>query len=293
MNRKEHTSQVAGISLFRWAPRAPLPLRPHRYFRWTKQLPFAPVVQNFGDLLSEDIVKYVVAKKGLSKPRLQDSASTQRLLAIGSIIQFLEPGDIVWGSGVNGKHITDLRKIENITYHAVRGPLSRELLQQTGFEVPAVYGDPGLLSPLAFPKEHLLREDLIAAPVTLIPNLNDLPRWQSDAARLGSDFELVSPMGTSAQIIQKIVNSQAVVTSSLHGFVLAEVYGVPRALVVSGEEPLFKYKDYFAGTGRDNLQVFPTIENAVKHLSDDELKFDVQPLLEAFPDYLWENTDEN
>ena len=41
------------------------------------------------------------------------------------------------------------------------------------------------------------------------------------------------------------------VSSSLHGIVIAEAYGVPAVLVASSTEPVFKYEDYYAGTGRE------------------------------------------
>lgn len=284
---KENTCSVEGVDLFRWEPRKPLPLRPRRYFKWTKQLPFAPKVQNFGDLLSEDVVRYVVQRNGLKPLSSRGGESPQRLLAIGSIIQFLEPGDVVWGSGVNGKHLHDLSRLENITITAVRGPKSQELLQEVGYEAPSIYGDPGLLAPYIFDQERLRDHVENSSEVTLIPNLNDLPQWQAEAEKLGESYRLVTPIGTPEAIIKKIVNSQSIVTSSLHGFILAEAYGIPRALVASGAEPLFKYEDYFLGTGRGEIEVSPTISSAVSKITDEKLNYDVAPLLGAFPNHMW------
>lgn len=274
------------MDLFRWAPRTPLPLRPRRLFKWTNKLPIAPVVQNFGDLLSEDIVRYMVNEKGLESNK-RETYGNKRLFAIGSIIHFLESGDIVWGSGVNGKHISDLSYKPDVEFHAVRGPLSRDLLEGVGYEVPAVYGDPGLLAPLVYKREDLLNDSLQSKSITLIPNLNDLPGWRNEIVELGKEYRLVSPLDSSVRVVEQIINSEVIITSSLHGFILAEAYGIPRALVASGAEPIFKYEDYVAGTGRSNFQIHSSIKKAASHISDEKLNIDVEPLVKSFPIHLW------
>src|SRR5699024_1852379 len=70
-------------------------------------------------------------------------------LAVGSIIKRATPESIVWGSGAFG---TEKKKnLEpEADYRAVRGPLTRQIMENYKIRVPAVYGDPALLAPLYF-----------------------------------------------------------------------------------------------------------------------------------------------
>lgn len=45
-------------------------------------------------------------------------------------------------------------------------------------------------------------------------------------------------------IVQKIVESKFVISSSLHGIIIAEAFNIPaRLLKITDNEPLFKYQD--------------------------------------------------
>jgi hypothetical protein len=54
---------------------------------------------NFGDELSR-----VVVEKIIKREPVKAEEGEKKLLAVGSIMQFAEEGDVVWGSGINGKH---------------------------------------------------------------------------------------------------------------------------------------------------------------------------------------------
>ena len=106
---------------------------------------------NFGDAMSVSIVERIL---GRTIPTTTTAKSGQRkFLAIGSIVNYAEEGDTLWGTGVNGKYS------KNSDYHftsldvrAVRGPLSRQFLMELGIDCPEVYGDPTLLLPKLFPE---------------------------------------------------------------------------------------------------------------------------------------------
>ena len=61
------------------------------------------------------------------------------MLAIGSTIKFARAGTAVWGTGT--PRMTDALSPE-AEYWAVRGPLTRELVQRSGGSAPTVFGDP-------------------------------------------------------------------------------------------------------------------------------------------------------
>jgi len=225
---------------------------------------------NFGDLLGPILVQRIVEEFGLSQPDQH-----RRLVAIGSIMRLTQPGDVVWGSGVNGRSM-DVGASPDIDVRAVRGPHTRAMLVESGADVPEVYGDPALLWPRYWPRDsyrngadHLHRE------VTVVPNHNDIPSVRS--------AEIVSPLDDPHSVIRRIANSDFVCGSSLHGIVLAEAFGIPARLIRSESEPSFKYDDYYAGTGRASYEPAKTVAEAIRMGGEPPAEFDGDKLLAAFP----------
>lgn len=92
-------------------------------------------------------------------------------------------------------------------------------------------------------------------------------------------------------VIDKIVSCKKVYSSSLHGIILAEAYGVP-AVFFRGIPAVidFKYKDYYASTGRFDV---PMANNLAESFSFEapelpDLSKLQQGLMDAFPYDLWE-----
>lgn len=237
----------------------------------TKRVP----LNNFGDLAGPRIVARIVQDLGLVEP-----STSKRLASVGSIMKLTQPGDTVWGTGINGKSM-GLGGSPGLDVRAVRGPLTRELLLQSGARVPAVYGDPALLWARFWPKKSYT-----SAPsgqrdrITIVPNFHDYSKYASDP-------RVVNPCDDIETVITRIANSDFVCGSSLHGIVFAESFGIPARLVISEEEHPFKYNDYFAGTGRPTYGVARSPEEAMDMGGERPIDIDLDALLEAFPADLW------
>lgn len=160
-----------------------------------------------------------------------------KFLGVGSIMSWLRDGDTVWGTGcIRDKEIERY----NVNFLAVRGPLTRDLIK--GSEVPEIYGDPAILLPLLYnPKvekkhnvgylPHYVDKELVRNKVDVFIDVED--DWQN--------------------IVRQIKSCRKIVTSSLHGIILAEAYGVPVEWVRYSNRILggdFKFQDYFLGTER-------------------------------------------
>jgi pyruvyltransferase len=232
--------------------------------------------RNFGDHLSKIIAARVAAEHGLT---FDDEVSAPaRMLAIGSILHFARDGDVVWGSGWNGKIAFDRLHAANLDIRAVRGPKTAAFLKERGFDVPAVFGDPGLLTRRYFGDRFPLRP---SREFIVIPNLNDL-------ATTGSLPNVCSPLQGWNRVVDAITQARRVVTSSLHGLVIAEAFGVPVRLIrFSGAEDSFKFDDYAMGTGRDPLGVSDTLDHALSAEPYAPIAFDEEALVQAFPTDLW------
>lgn len=263
---------ISGVEVVHWNPRSPL-IRG----RLGNRLPFGPRRNNFGDLLGPAIVSRLISQRGLSEA--EKLSSGKRLVAIGSILHFAADGDIVWGSGMNGKITADEYHFRSLDVRAVRGPLTRKALIERGIDVPEVFGDPGLLTPEVFSevgewaqaKKHGL---------SIVPNLHDFPSWRRHP-------DAVDPTAPLLTVLERIARSERVIGSSLHGIIVAESLGIPATLIKPSTEPLFKYEDYYRGTGRDRFPVADSLSEALATAGDPITTWSGDRLLGAFPSDLW------
>ncbi len=234
---------------------------------------------NFGDHLSRVIVSKLLADH--QHLLEEETARARTLFAIGSVLHFAQSSDVVWGSGVNGKIAAAEHRFETLDVRAVRGPLTRDFLQQRGIAVPEVYGDPALLMPTLFP-DRFARDP--QSPYVFVPNLHDL-----EIAREKGIANIVSPLDAWNRCIAEILRGEMVIASSLHGLIIAEAYGIPaRYLRLSPEENIFKYNDYVMGTGRGAIEAATSVEEALEMGGMPPPVFDAQRLLAAFPLDLWQ-----
>lgn len=232
--------------------------------------------QNFGDHLSRIIVSRVLAKY---ERLLEETVSSpRRMLAVGSVLHFAQDHDVIWGSGVNGKVDDRLHRFKQLDVRAVRGPLTRGVLVERGIAVPEVYGDPVLLLPELFPSRF---RPIPKRDYAFVPNLHDL-------SRVGAERNIISPLLPWSQVIESILESEFIVSSSLHGLIVAEAYGIPACyLRLSETEAMFKFEDYYQGTGRSDIRVVGSFTEARSSGGMSGFDFNPQPLLGAFPIDLW------
>lgn len=234
---------------------------------------------NFGDHLAEIVTRQLLALNNLSLD--QQVKKSARILTVGSVLQYSADDDHIWGTGWNGKVPEAMFKSRRLNIHAVRGPLTREFLLIRGFDVPPIYGDPALLMPQLFPGRFT---PVPTKDYVVVPNLHDLALLPADTPNL------VSPLQGWNSVIEQIMQAKLVLASSLHGLIIAEAYGIPaRYLRLSQTEDLFKYKDYYFGTGRleSEFQYAQTIEEGKTMGGMPGLRFDYRPLMDAFPLHLW------
>jgi pyruvyltransferase len=249
------SSSAPTVDVFAWKPDGPTP------------------VYNFGDMLGPIIVAELLNRLQLDPARARRDA---QLLSVGSVLHFARAGAVVWGAGRNGKVPDALHPPVALDVRAVRGPLTRQFLIKRGYDVPEVFGDPALLTPLLFPRLLALEKRV---GVLFVPNLND--RFQ----RIPRGVQTLDPRRPLLECLETIASSELVVGSSLHGLVVAEALGIPAGPVVSQMEHPFKYQDYYLGTGR-SFEPAKTIRRAIK-TAGALPEFDSAQLLKAFPADLW------
>ena len=241
---------------------------------------------NLGDSLGEVIINYLLKEKGID---INATVSRTKFLnCVGTNIHGSYQDATVWGSGIyppqsRAKAFCQKISRRKLDIRAVRGPLTKKVLEEYGHKCPDVYGDPAILMPLIYnPSVEKKRHELV------IPQFI----YENDFHTKHPDIHTIS-MNTSdyKHVIDEIVASEIVITSSLHGIILAETYGVPavffRALPKYKD---FKYYDWYQSTGRNSIILPDTYEEALETTPPPlpDLSGLVKGLLNTFPYDLWE-----
>ncbi len=225
---------------------------------------------NFGDELSPLIVEHVSGRPVVHTVR------PPRFHAIGSSLNNVKDEDVVWGSGL--WYAGPVASRPRIT--AVRGPLTRNHLLTQGIDCPEIYGDPALLLPLIHTPHFEKKTKLAVMPHRLDAGLYE------QAQREG--LPVISVQDDPLHVVESIAACDMLVTSSLHGLIASDAYGIPAALLLNRAflevRPEFKYHDYLQSTGRNKHVWYdiPVTEAARKPLPPPDLP-DRQRLIDAFP----------
>jgi pyruvyltransferase len=223
---------------------------------------------NFGDLLSPWLIS-----KMTGRDVVYGDPAQPHYLAIGSILRRAQPQSQVWGAGCFGTERAELLASE-ATYCAVRGPLSRARLVALGVPCPPVYGDPALLVPAYFaPKVEKTHAYGIVA------------RWSEHRwleAEIGPDVKVISLGTTDVEgVIEAMLSCRRIVTSSLHGLVIADTFGIPSAWVMSltAHGGAYKYFDYFSTVNKfRNPRDFDSSRPVTAQRLRDSFDFDGRPI---------------
>lgn len=193
---------------------------------------------NFGDDLSLWIVNRVFQASFKS---VRPEKDTQQLLALGSIAHFAGIGATVWGAGLLRDEVVNAAGAQ---FGLIRGPLSRDRIREA--EVPAIYGDPGLLvgqlaADVPSDKGHSV----------VLPHYADLARFRE---MLPGHKIIDIRLKSLRTIIGEIAGAAVVVSSSLHGLIVAQSFGKPIVWVEPGpgvHGGRFKFLDHFAALDID------------------------------------------
>jgi pyruvyltransferase len=202
-----------------------------------------PSRPNFGDALTPWLIHRIT---GAYPIFLRPDDPRPKYLVTGSIVAYATRAATVWGAGIIAA--TDIISSEAHLL-AVRGPLTRATALACGADCPEVYGDPGLLLPRFYRPEPINPQG-----GGLIAHFSDRPRlgavWQGTPGLRAIDVQ--DPIET---VIDQVVASQFVASSSLHGLIVSHAYGVPAVWIKFRDLPAgddSKFRDYYLSIGEDS-----------------------------------------
>lgn len=159
------------------------------------------------------------------------------------------PNSVVWGAGF-------IRGDDRVSgapgrVCAVRGWKSVARLREAGIDCPDVVGDAALL----LPRLYTPKSDLPRAPLGVIAHFKDADEPFFDAARQWEGVKLIDICGGIEEVVDQIVSCDRIASSSLHGIICADAYGVPSIWLRPSNKPIgdgFKFFDYFSSVGRES-----------------------------------------
>ncbi|SDO28955.1 polysaccharide pyruvyl transferase family protein [Vreelandella arcis] len=243
-------------------------------------------IKNVGDLVSPYLVEKITGKM----VRRAQTSIFPRLLGVGSILGSGSFNSYIWGSGsIDGqfpKNELDPKKI-----FAVRGKRSLDLLKSK-YELSArlPLGDPALLMPKFFkPKPN------VKFTLGIIPHYVDFDKAKSLLEGCESDYTIIDVRQDPETFISKISECEFIISSSLHGLILADSYQIPNKwvqfsdLIVGGT---WKFHDYYSVT--DNYSpsalqicqvedIINTVKNPNKVFQVSGFKYSLDNLHDSFP----------
>lgn len=206
-------------------------------------------LNNFGDCLSPDILKHY----GLTPVYVPNQMDADIILA-GSILQWVNPKykGIIIGTGGDDVQYS----FNSASVLAVRGKLTHNNFRTHKDYKSVVYGDPGLLMSYIYPNIVEKKYDL-----GIVPHFVD---WNTDCInKLRKQFNnnpnvvFISPIGTPKEVIRQIKECRHIISSSLHGLIIADAFHIPNIRFVNRDTmPTYfydyKFDDYYSSLNMDS-----------------------------------------
>jgi pyruvyltransferase len=176
--------------------------------------------KNWGDKINPWLMQRLSGKEIVHVDDMINFRFINVHTCIGSIVEHLHHKGIhIWGPGVISE--TSVLKINPKNIHAVRGPSTRNRLAENGFQCPEVYGDPALLMPRFYTPDVKKTIELGIIPHFVDKENDAILRLEKEGVKIIDIF------AGETEFLDQVNRCEHVVSSSLHGLIVADAYGIP------------------------------------------------------------------
>jgi pyruvyltransferase len=244
-----------------------------------------PHQRNFGDAFNLWLVAKLSGNKAV---RIQSEYFNGRhMMAAGSILDHARETTLVWGSGLISNDIHFHGVLNNV--RAVRGRLTQKRLLEKGIPCPSVFGDPAILVPRLYKPQCNRKGGKFK--IGIIPHYVDKTHSWLQPFLKQSDIHVIDIQQESIfGFIDDVCNCEIILSSSLHGLIIADAYGIPNVWIKLSEKVIggdFKFMDYYSISSR--------LPHCVAVIGDEDVfeisslaevtifETDFSELLESFP----------
>lgn len=216
--------------------------------------------RNWGDDINVYLLEKISKRKVvvINQSLLHRKSNKENFICIGSILGLYEnENSIIWGAGFIDENKNLLCKPKRIS--SVRGKYTRNILLSQGHDCPPIYGDPALLI------SRYYRPSTLSKPLYKIgfilhyvdatdKVINSYVQSHKDCLLISlSDYEKWT------DVVDQICSCEYILSSSLHGIIVSDSYGIANAWVRVSEKIVggnFKYIDYFSSVGREDISPY-------------------------------------
>jgi len=240
-------------------------------------------VHNFGDSINPILIQLLTGKKAVWVNPVY--YKKRHVLAVGSVLSTASSHSVVWGSGFLSAEDECVPRSTEI--RAVRGPQSRQKLLEGGIECPEVFGDPALLLPKVY-RPNMKKEHRLGIVAHYYDANNSwLEGIQNEEGIKILNIQEPNPL----RFIDEVLSCERIASSSLHGIILADAYGIPSIWIKLSEKVKgdgFKFRDYFMSAGRQDREPLvvdsdTSLSTLYKHFHDYTIDVDLATLLAVCP----------
>jgi len=213
--------------------------RPVKAYWWRR-------VEDFGDMLAPLLLERFadIEHRHVEWAPVGEAS----VITIGSVLEHVPLGWRGYIAGAGLLRATSKLKFnpaaEGIKVLALRGPMTAKSFLKLHRDIPL--GDPGNLA------------NELVGPQPKLWDLGIVPHWQDPF--LAAKFKVLVPKNYSIRVIdalaapltavREIASCRRIVTSSLHGMIVADSCGLPRRFEICGpmgpDGSMFKFEDYSA-----------------------------------------------
>lgn len=158
----------------------------------------------------------------------------------------------VWGTGFLKEYdFTNAKcKRDKVEFVALRGELTRQAVSKiTGKAIDVPLGDGGLLAALLTNEMELKKNGKIG----IVPHYREknCPQLQA-LLRMVDNAILIDVQDEPMDVIKQIASCEYIISSSLHGLIVADSFGINNTRIKLTDAPLgtgFKFDDYYSAFG--------------------------------------------
>jgi pyruvyltransferase len=247
--------------------------------------------RNWGDAINPALVEFISGSSVQSVdidarallPLPRDPQADTLYAVVGSIVHHADCQTIVWGAGFQSAGLQPKQTPKGV--YAVRGPLTAAELRKQGIACPDVFGDPVLLLPRYYRPEGRKRYRL-----GIIPHFSDQADAKMQRYADTDEVKIIDIRGPLWSTVNTVCECEHIVSTSLHGLILADAYGIPNAWAKLGDDipgGTFKFNDYYqaigAGDSLPTVSLTETVDELCRASLRREVALDLDRLLRACP----------
>lgn len=248
------------------------------------------IFNNFGDGINNILFSFFTKKNVISEnygnTKHKNYENNTTILGCGSILEYCNSNDIVYGTGIMYSHTRNINRPKQII--SVRGLLTKKILDSLGFDCPERFGDPALLLPFIFPPYDIDQKyELGIIPHYIDKDLPVLDNYKNNPNVLIIDiFTADAPY----EFIKNLCSCKKIISSTLHGIIVGDAYGIPSHHTILSDKVAggtFKFEDYYSSCQREyyniELNKDGDIDKIISEMKEYKCQINIKEMIENFP----------